>query len=399
MARRGAVMLMGLLLLCSGLVLAEEQEADQATQDSHKSWQQVQEAQGTQRSMMRSAPHLREPLHEGWSSLREATTQTRAVFREAFNATDWTSWEGEEHTELLEAGLLAVLEHAIEEGDGTLGVKAAEAYLEQLPEADAARYVRIRHLPMALTLRDGPGPAQEAIQALMEQAPEEERSSLLVFLADLQGLSGDTEAAQAGYASALEGIPEDVERSDPRSRVKRYCPQKVQVVGKPATGVDSEVWLGAEPASLESFRGQVVVLDFWATWCGPCRQVMPHLSELARELAEEGLVVLGVTREYPNGWLPNADDTSTGQSLRDLDSEAFMEHLATFKERMEISYPFVVGSTDDFKAYGVLGIPTLVVVDREGISRFVKVGSGSKAYLDLAIRHLLEEEAAAGGKE
>jgi len=109
--------------------------------------------------------------------------------------------------------------------------------------------------------------------------------------------------------------------------------------------------LDGTPISITDYRGQVVLLDFWATWCRPCRKSFPALHELQRAYEDEGVVLLVVSidktaqaaREYleANGY---PTDTVLWQSL-----EAAREVKAL---------------------YGVVGIPRTIVIDREGIIRF-----------------------------
>jgi thiol-disulfide isomerase/thioredoxin len=94
------------------------------------------------------------------------------------------------------------------------------------------------------------------------------------------------------------------------------------------------------PVTLASLRGRVVVLDFWATWCGPCVASIPHLIELHEKYAEQGLVIIGHT-----------DGSST--------------NLEEFIKSRKIPYLISVGA-DIGDAYGVSGIPHVFVIDPDG---------------------------------
>ena len=109
--------------------------------------------------------------------------------------------------------------------------------------------------------------------------------------------------------------------------------------------------LDGETVSLSSYRGQVVVLDFWASWCKPCRTSFPELHEMAASLADEGVVLLVITID------------KTEEIARDY----LVEH--------EFSTDNVLwGSLDEARAvksdYGVIGIPHTFVIDREGLIRY-----------------------------
>ena len=121
---------------------------------------------------------------------------------------------------------------------------------------------------------------------------------------------------------------------------------------------------------LSEYRGDVVMVNFWATWCGPCRQEMPLLDELYSRYQRVGFSLLGV----------NIDDNST--KAMDMVSELGVNFPVLFDSRKEVS-----------KLYQVEAMPVTVLIDREGTVRYVhhgyKPGYEDK-YLD-QIRSLLRE--------
>jgi thiol-disulfide isomerase/thioredoxin len=132
---------------------------------------------------------------------------------------------------------------------------------------------------------------------------------------------------------------------------------------------------GSFPASLGALRGRVVLLDFWATWCAPCRVVIPKLDALQARYGAQGLSVLGVSTE-------DAQD------------------VALFAQRMGVHYGMGVDKhADTTRTYGVSSFPTLVVIDKRGIVRDVSIGyaSSEDARLETTVRSLLAEPAAPGG--
>jgi peroxiredoxin len=106
------------------------------------------------------------------------------------------------------------------------------------------------------------------------------------------------------------------------------------------------------PLSLASFRGQVVVVNFWATWCPPCVAEMPSLERLHRALSREGLVVLGVS----------ADEDEAA--------------LARFVEKAGITFPILrdPGGVVASGAYRTTGYPETFVIDGAGVVRETYVG-------------------------
>jgi len=106
-----------------------------------------------------------------------------------------------------------------------------------------------------------------------------------------------------------------------------------------------------ENLKLSEFRGEVVLINFWASWCGPCRQEMPVLDELHRQYKALGFTVLGVNVE---------EDSSAARKLL---------------EEVQISFPVLFDNNSVVsKQYDVIAMPSTVLVDRNGNMRFIHKG-------------------------
>jgi cytochrome c biogenesis protein CcmG/thiol:disulfide interchange protein DsbE len=134
------------------------------------------------------------------------------------------------------------------------------------------------------------------------------------------------------------------------------------LIGRPAPDFALEVVTGGaqgDRVHLSELKGQSVILDFWATWCGPCQIAAPILDRVSRKHQGKGLVVVGVNTSDQPGLAP------------------------AFAKKMGLSYPIVYDAGDDVaRQYGVSNLPTLVVINPQGNIVAIRTGVEDEGALE-----------------
>lgn len=142
-----------------------------------------------------------------------------------------------------------------------------------------------------------------------------------------------------------------------------------KVVGQPYPKLVFDRTLG-DFKGLDSFKGKVLVLDFMAHWCGPCRAALPSLAKLQQDFGAQGLQVVSLTGYY--GYFG---------AEKGLSNEQEFEKMKGFVADAKIAWPVLFDASKTNNAnFGVQGIPQLVVIDRKGIVRKVEVGFTPEAF-------------------
>ena len=168
-----------------------------------------------------------------------------------------------------------------------------------------------------------------------------------------------------------EPVPESMFRFAPpdgAKEVKEFqgpVKANADLTGKAAADFKLSAMDGKE-FSLSALRGKVVLIDFWATWCAPCRKDLPALEKIYADFRDRGLVMIGM-------------NVGEGQDT-----------VSKFIQQTKLSYPIILaGDMNVLESYSVTAFPTLVLVDRDGKIVLYHVGSGSETELRAALAKLV----------
>jgi cytochrome c biogenesis protein CcmG/thiol:disulfide interchange protein DsbE len=148
------------------------------------------------------------------------------------------------------------------------------------------------------------------------------------------------------------------------------------LVGKSAPKFTLED-LDGKKISLADYKGKALAINFWATWCAPCKIETPWLIELRKQYAAQGFEVLGIS----------ADDLDRDDPAKLADDK---KEIADFVEKMQMPYPVLIDADSISKPYGGLDeLPATFYVDRKGTIVAAQLGLISKAEIEANIKKAL----------
>jgi thiol-disulfide isomerase/thioredoxin len=209
---------------------------------------------------------------------------------------------------------------------------------------------------------------------MLTQSPMIRRALLALAFVLATGLfvqsraADDKKGSKKADGKSVEDIAKEGYWGEPDNSEKH-----AKVVGKPMPKLELTNWVDekkkVEPADM---KGKIVVVDFWATWCGPCLASIPHNNKVAKEYADKGVILVG----------------SCG-------SERGKENMPQVAKEHKIEYPTAEVSTESTKAWAVQWWPTYAIVDRKGVVRAIGI---KPDYVEKVLDALLEEQPA-GKKE
>ena len=212
----------------------------------------------------------------------------------------------------------------------------------------------------ALWAKEGAATSQRLADLVAAHPKDKELAEFALQLSELFGKAGDEAGSKAVMAAVAKAQPDN-----PIVKEAAAGPLPAPKVGEKwaisFTPVGSD-----KQMSMKDLEDKVVVIDFWATWCPPCRAEMPHMKELYAKFKDKGVEFIGISL--------------------DQDQKALTDYTA----KNEIKWPQVFGARAKklSDVAGVEGIPTLFILDKKGVLRSME----ARGQLDKLIPELLEEK-------
>ena len=181
------------------------------------------------------------------------------------------------------------------------------------------------------------------------EIPGEEAMSGMNTLATFSGVKADPMMDEKTFSTAT---PADFKKQDMAAAPDQQGPEMKVKAGDAA--LDFKLMdLAGKEVTLASLKGKVVLLDFWATWCGPCKQAMPSIQKISEDYKGKDVVILGV-----NTW-----EKKEGAGKKYMTDKGY-------------TYGCLLAGDDLAVAYGISGIPTLIVIGKDGKIEKIEVGFG-----------------------
>jgi peroxiredoxin len=212
------------------------------------------------------------------------------------------------------------------------------------------------------------------MEQVLEQVPESERQYVAEYFGEMK-ISITESHENIEINPVLHDWEFEFSVPDEAKLVSRFKPPGVdrpeasKLINQPAPGFEL-MDIEGKKVKLADLKGKVVLIDFWATWCGPCRQEMPLLDDLFNRYERVGFTLLGV----------NIDDDS--------------QRAIDMMRELGVNFPVLFDATKDVsKLYNVNAMPVTVILDREGNVRHVHQGykpGYEEKYLN-EVRALLRE--------
>jgi peroxiredoxin/TolA-binding protein len=248
-------------------------------------------------------------------------------------------------------------------------VTSMQQFIQRHPKDAVADQARLMLGKVQLTLQQ-PAAAVETFRQIADHPTDPRLASPARFyLAQAFVASGQVEAARQTLTELSKSAESEKIRQAARSVLAQMKGQQeageAVAVGKTPPAIEATD-LSGQPQSLDRYRGKVLLIDFWATWCGPCRAELPNVKALYRKYKDRGFAVLGVSLDEDRSALKGVLREEQMEWPQLCDGKGWRSPIA--------------------QQYGVTAIPRTVLLDRQGVIRYVDVRGDA---LDQGVAELL----------
>ncbi len=238
-------------------------------------------------------------------------------------------------------------------------MKAGSVYVIDMSSKEFDTFLRLEGSDKKqLALNDDVQPPQNLNSRIVIKAPKDDTYRVIATAFEGTG---------AYLLTVRKGTAEDLAKADPFHGL----------IGKPAPQVAGEFAINGDIKKLSDLKGKVVLLDFWAVWCGPCIQTFPHLRDWTKEFQKDGFEILGVTTYFER--IGFDKEKGSVQKVEPMTPAQEQDMLKDFAGHHKLSHRLLAVSKEDWgkagKDYRITGIPHAVLIDRKGMVRMVRVGS------------------------